>query len=170
MRLNHVRSGKPLTGHSPMLFFGEERQIAEDAVAGDVIGIPNHGSLGVGDTLAEDAGIRFTGLPAFAPEVLRRVMTGETGKVKQVRQALDDLAEEGLVQVFRPVLGGNWMVGVVGVLQLDVLKSRVAGEYGAPIDLEPVPFQTARWISSSREQALETFKGENRSSLAEDRD
>ena len=139
MKLNHVRTGKALTVHSPVLFFGQDRQIVEDAVAGDVIGIPNHGALRVGDTLAEDAGIRFTGLPAFAPEVLRRVLHGESGKVKQVRQALDDLAEEGLVQVFRPVMGGHWIVGVVGVLQLDVLKSRISGEYGAAIDLEPCP-------------------------------
>ena len=170
MKLTHVRSGKALAVHSPVLFFGQDRQIAEDAVAGDVIGIPNHGALRVGDTLSETNGIRFTGLPAFAPEVLRRVLHGESGKVKQVRQALDDLAEEGLVQVFRPLMGGNWIVGVVGVLQLDVLKSRIAGEYGAPIDLEPVPYQTARWVSSKDAQALENFKAENRSSLAEDRD
>jgi peptide chain release factor 3 len=156
--------------HSPVLFFGQDRQIAEEAVAGDVIGIPNHGALRVGDTLAEDAAIRFTGLPAFAPEVLRRVLNGETAKVKQVRQALQDLAEEGLVQVFRPLTGGNWIVGVVGVLQLDVLRSRVAGEYGATVDLEPIPYQTARWVSAADERALATFTAENRSSLAEDRD
>ncbi|MDQ3559378.1 MAG: peptide chain release factor 3 [Pseudomonadota bacterium] len=171
MKLTHVRTGKSLAVQSPMLFFGQERQVAEDAVAGDVIGIPNHGTLRVGDTLAEDSGIRFTGLPAFAPEVLRRVLHGDSGKVKQVRQALEDLAEEGLVQVFRPLLGGYWIVGVVGVLQLDVLKSRIAGEYGAPIELESVPFQTARWvISKGSDAALESFKAENRSALAEDRD
>lgn len=102
--------------------------------------------------------------------MLRRVLNGETAKVKQVRQALQDLAEEGLVQVFRPVMGGNWIVGVVGVLQLDVLKSRVGGEYGATIDLEPVPYQTARWVGSDDERMLETFRAENPSSLAEDRD
>ena len=171
MKLNHVRTCKAIAVHSPMLFFGQERQVAEDAVAGDVIGIPNHGTLRVGDTLAEEAGIRFTGLPSFAPEVLRRVLHGDSGKVKQVRQALDDLAEEGLIQVLRPVLGGHWIVGVVGVLQLDVLKSRVQGEYGAPIQMESVPFQTARWVvAKSTEQSLEAFKAENRSSLAEDRD
>ena len=91
--------------------------------------------------------------------------------MKQVRQALQDLAEEGLVQVFRPLSGGHWIVGVVGVLQLDVLKSRVAGEYGAPIELESVPFQTARWATSTDgPAALESFKEENRSALAEDRE
>ena len=169
MKLAHARSGKPVNVHSPMLFFGQERQVADDAVAGDVIGIPNHGSLRVGDTLAENSSIRFTGLPAFAPEVLRRVLHGEASKVKQVRQALEDLAEEGLVQVLRPLMGGHWIVGVVGILQLDVLKSRVAGEYGAAIELEPVPYQTARWVSGD-EAAVEKFKTENRAALAEDRD
>jgi peptide chain release factor 3 len=171
MKLTQSRTGKALTIHSPVLFFGQDRHIADDAVAGDVVGIPNHGALRVGDTLAEDSSIRFTGLPSFAPEVLRRVLHGDSGKVKQVRQALDDLAEEGLAQVFKPVTGGHWVVGVVGVLQLDVLKSRVSAEYKTDIDLEPVPYQTARWISSADgKEALETFKNENRSSLAEDRD
>ena len=84
MKLTHARTGKAIAVQSPVLFFGQERQIAEDAVAGDVIGIPNHGSLRVGDTLAEEDGIRFTGLPAFAPEVLRRVLHGDSGKVKRV--------------------------------------------------------------------------------------
>ena len=154
-----------------MLFFGQDRQIADEAVAGDVIGVPNHGTLRVGDTLSEDSAVRFTGLPSFAPEVLRRVLHGDASKVKAVRQALDDLAEEGLVQVFRPLFGGNWIVGVVGVLQLDVLKSRIAGEYNAEIVLEPVPYETARWIASDAgEAAIDAFKSENRASLAEDRD
>ncbi len=170
MKLNHARSGKALTLHSPVLFFGQDRHIADDAQAGDVIGIPNHGTLRVGDTLAEDNSIRFTGLPAFAPEVLRRVLNSDAAKVKQVRQALQDLAEEGLIQVLRPVTGGHWIVGVVGVLQLDVLKSRVAGEYNAEIELEPVPYQTARWVSSDDPEALDAFKTENRAALAEDRD
>lgn len=171
MKLNQVRTGKALTVHSPVLFFGQDRHIAEDAVAGDVVGIPNHGALRVGDTLAEENAIRFTGLPSFAPEVLRRVLHGDSSKVKQVRQALDDLAEEGLAQVFKPVTGGHWIVGVVGVLQLDVLKSRVAAEYKADIELESIPYQTVRWVSSKDDkEALETFRNENRSSLAEDRD
>ena len=152
MKLNHVRTGKALTVHSPVLFFGQDRHIADDAVAGDVVGIPNHGALRVGDTLAEDAAIRFTGLPSFAPEVLRRVLHGDSGKVKQVRQALDDLAEEGLAQVFQPVIGGHWIVGVVGVLQLDVLKSRVAGRIqGRRSSSSPSP--TRRRAGSARRTA-----------------
>ena len=170
MRLAHPRSGKTLAVQSPMLFFGQERQVADTAVAGDVIGVPNHGSLRVGDTLAENPSIRFTGLPAFAPEVLRRVLHADSAKVKQVRQALDDLAEEGLVQVFRPLMGGHWIVGVVGILQLDVLKSRVAGEYGAPIELETAPYQSARWVKAKSPEAVAAFRSENVSALAEDRD
>ncbi len=170
MKLTQARTGKALTVHSPVLFFGQDRHIADDAVAGDVVGIPNHGTLRVGDTLSEDPAIRFTGLPSFAPEVLRRVLHGEASKVKPVRQALQDLAEEGLVQVFRPVTGGHWIVGVVGVLQLDVLKSRISGEYNAEIALEPVPYQTARWVGATDAASLDAFKAENRASLAEDRD
>ncbi len=171
MKLKHVRTGKTIAVQSPVLFFGQDRQIADEALAGDVIGVPNHGTLRVGDTLSEDSAIRFTGLPSFAPEVLRRVLHGEASKVKAVRQALEDLAEEGLVQVFRPLSGGHWIVGVVGVLQLDVLKSRISGEYNAEIVLEPVPYETARWVGSADgEAALDAFKAENRSGLAEDRD
>lgn len=171
MKLKHVRTGKTVAVQSPVLFFGQDRHIADEALAGDVIGVPNHGTLRVGDTLSEDSAIRFTGLPSFAPEVLRRVLHGDASKVKAVRQALEDLAEEGLVQVLRPLTGGHWIVGVVGVLQLDVLKSRIAGEYNAEIVLEPVPYQTARWVASkSGEAALDAFKAENRASLAEDRD
>jgi peptide chain release factor 3 len=171
MKLTQVRTGKALTVHSPVLFFGQDRHVADDAVAGDVVGIPNHGALRVGDTLAEGLTTRFTGLPSFAPEVLRRVLHGDSSKVKQVRQALTDLAEEGLVQVFRPLMAGHWMVGVVGILQLDVLKSRIAGEYGAEIQLESVPYQMARWVvSKDGKEAVETFRAENGGSLAEDRD
>jgi peptide chain release factor 3 len=170
MRLTHPRSGKTIAVQSPVLFFGQERQVADEAVAGDVIGVPNHGSLRVGDTLTENSAIRFTGLPAFAPEVLRRVLHADSAKVKQVRQALDDLAEEGLVQVFRPVMGGHWLVGVVGILQLDVLKSRVAAEYGAGIELETAPYQSARWISARNDRAMAELRAEAASAFAEDRD
>ncbi len=168
MRLNQPRTGKALAVSAPVLFFGQERQIADEAVAGDVIGIPNHGTLRVGDTLAEDPELRFTGLPAFAPEVIRRVRLTDSSRVKQVRQGLEDLGEEGLVQVFRPLIGSQWMVGVVGVLQLDVLKARVAAEYGADIEMEAIPYQTARWVTGDA-QALVKFREENISSLAEDR-
>lgn len=170
MKLNHVRSGKPLAVNNPIYFFAQERDLAEEAFAGDVIGIPNHGTLRVGDTLTEGETFRFTGLPSFAPEVMRRVRLEDTMRMKQLRRALEDLAEEGLVQVFKPIIGSNWIVGVVGPLQLDVLASRIKQEYKTDIGFEPVPYSTARWISSADEKKLKTFIDENKMAVAEDRD
>ena len=170
MKLKHVRTGKTLAIHSPIFFFAQDRELAEDAHAGDVIGVPNHGTLRVGDSLTEGEDIRFTGLPAFAPEVLRRVQLVDSTKVKQLRRALEDLAEEGLVQIFRPRVGSPWIVGVVGALQLDVLAARVAQEYGAEIGFETAPFATARWIRAEDEAALKRFIESNAGSIAEDRD
>ncbi len=133
---------------NPIFFFAQERELAEEALPGDIIGIPNHGTLRVGDTLTEGEDIRFTGIPNFAPEILRRVRLDEPMRAKQLRRALEDLAEEGVTQVFRPMLGSNWIVGVVGSLQLDVLASRIAAEYKIAVGFEGVPYETARWIAS----------------------
>ena len=170
MRLRNTRSGRSIAVQSPIFFFAQEREVIDEAFAGDVIGVPNHGTLRVGDTLAESDEIRFTGLPAFAPEVLRRVHLGDTTRVKQLRGALDDLAEEGLVQVFRPSIGSNWIVGAVGTLQLDVLVSRAREEYGVDISFESVPFTRARWPRSTDERLLQRFTQENALSIVTDRD
>ncbi|WP_232845476.1 peptide chain release factor 3 [Aurantimonas marina] len=170
MKLDHVRSGKALAVSNPIYFFAQERARTEEAFAGDVIGIPNHGTLRVGDTLSEGESFRFTGLPAFAPEVLRRVRLEDSMKLKQLRRALDDLAEEGLVQVFRPSIGSAWIVGVVGPLQLDVLASRIAAEYKADVTFEPVSSNVARWIRSDSESALAAFIKDNITHVARDRD
>ena len=170
MKLNHVRSGKALAVNNPIYFFAQERALTEEAFAGDVIGIPNHGTLRVGDTLTEGPPFRFTGLPSFAPEVMRRVRLDDSMRVKQLRRALDDLAEEGLVQVFKPVIGSNWIVGVVGPLQLDVLASRVRQEYKTEISFEPVPYSTARWISADDEDKVRAFMDSNVMQVARDRD
>lgn len=170
MKLKHGRTNKAINIHSPLMFFAQDRQVADDAFPGDVIGIPNHGTLRVGDTLSEKDGVRFTGLPAFAPEILRRVRLSNTSKTKQLRQGLRDLAEEGLAQVFIPFLGSQWIVGVVGILQLDVMVDRIGGEYGAEISFEPAPFVTARWVSSDDKPALEAFRNINQTAFAEDRD
>ncbi|WP_062211163.1 peptide chain release factor 3 [Aureimonas sp. AU12] len=170
MKLNHVRSGKPLAVNNPIYFFAQERALTEEAFAGDVIGIPNHGTLRVGDTLTEAEPFRFTGLPSFAPEVMRRVRLEDTMRMKQLRRALEDLAEEGLVQVFKPMIGSNWIVGVVGPLQLDVLASRIRGEYKTEIGFEPVPYSTARWITATDDKKLKDFMRDNVMQVAQDRD
>lgn len=170
MKLRQVRTAKDVMIHSPIFFLAQDREIAEDAGPGDVIGVPNHGTIRVGDTFTEGEDLRFTGLPAFAPEVLRRVRLLDTGKVKQMRQALQDLSEEGLVQVFKPAIGSNWIVGVIGVLQLDVLRDRAAQEYRADIDFEATPYDTARWLGADDPAEIERFIKANSAAIVRDRD
>jgi len=170
MKLTPTGHGKPIAVHSPILFFAQNREVADEAYPGDIIGIPNHGTLRVGDTLSERADIRFTGLPNFAPEILRRVVLKDPTKTKQLRKALDDMAEEGVTQVFYPEIGSNWVIGVVGQLQLEVLISRLDAEYKVAAGLEMAPYETARWISSDDPAALKEFLDLNRGALAKDRD
>ncbi|MEO1221296.1 MAG: peptide chain release factor 3 [Pseudomonadota bacterium] len=169
MKLTPSGLGKPIAIHSPILFFAQDREIADTAEAGDIIGIPNHGTLRVGDTLSEKNELRFTGLPNFAPEILRRVQLKDPTKTKQLRKALDDLSEEGVIQVFYPELGAQHIVGVVGQLQLEVLISRLSAEYKVEAALEASPFATARWLQGDA-KALNEFEGFNRANLARDRD
>ncbi|MFM6932964.1 MAG: EF-Tu/IF-2/RF-3 family GTPase, partial [Novosphingobium sp.] len=169
MKLTPSALGKPVAIHSPILFFAQDREIADTAEPGDIIGIPNHGTLRVGDTLSETNKVRFTGLPNFAPEILRRVALKDLTKTKQLRKALDDLSEEGVIQVFYPEIGSAWIVGVVGQLQLEVLISRLEAEYKVEAGLEGAPFDTARWVKGP-EAALKNFADFNMSNLAKDRD
>ncbi|MGF7154412.1 peptide chain release factor 3 [Novosphingobium gossypii] len=169
MKLTPSGLGKPIAVHSPILFFAQDREIADNAEPGDIIGIPNHGTLRVGDTLSEKNDVRFVGLPNFAPEILRRVALKDPTKTKQLRKALDDLSEEGVIQVFYPEIGSQWVVGVVGQLQLDVLISRLEAEYKVEAVLEPAPFDTARWLKGD-DKALRDFGEFNKMNLAKDRD
>jgi len=169
MKLLNTASKKTLTVSNPIFFFSQGRELAENATAGDIIGIPNHGSLRVGDSLSEGETIAFTGIPDFAPEILRRVRLGDPMKAKHLERALTSLAEEGVTQVFRPVLGSEWIVGVVGILQLDVLKERISAEYNLEIDFENTQYITARWVTGDPDK-LKGFLDANRASLAYDRD
>jgi len=169
MKLTPSGTGKPIAVHSPILFFAQDREIADEAFPGDIIGIPNHGTLRVGDTLSEKADVRFTGLPNFAPEILRRIALKDPTKTKQLRKALDDLSEEGVIQVFYPEIGSQWIIGVVGQLQLDVLISRLDAEYKVEAALEPAPFDTARWLGGEPRK-IEDFGSINRTNMAKDRD
>jgi len=169
MRLKQVRTGKLIPLHAPQFFFARDRALAEEAFAGDVVGIPNHGTLRIGDTLSENEDINFVGVPYFAPEILRRVRLDDAMKAKKLRQALQELAEEGVVQLFRPQDGSPPMVGVIGTLQLDVLQARLMGEYGVQIGFETPPFQLARWVSGEK-LALAKFVAEQRNAMADDVD
>ena len=170
MRLRQVRTGKLIPLHAPQFFFAREREIAEEAFAGDVVGIPNHGTLRIGDTLTEGESLTFLGVPAFAPEILRRVRLDDAMKAKKLRQALGELAEEGVVQLFRPRDGAAPIVGVVGALQLDVLAARLGAEYCVAVGFDPAPFAVARWVGSEDRAALDRFLAANRSAIADDLD
>jgi peptide chain release factor 3 len=170
MKLRQARTGRSLAIHSPIFFFAQDRELAEEAWPGDIIGIPNHGTLRVGDTLTEREDLRFSGIPSFAPEILRRVRLDDPMRAKQLRRALEDLAEEGVTQVFRPLSGAQPIVGVVGPLQLDVLSARIKAEYNLAMGFEEAPYETARWVSAKDAAELERFRARQRASLAEDRD
>jgi peptide chain release factor 3 len=170
MKAKLIRTGKPMTLSAPQFFFAQDRSVADEAYAGDVVGIPNHGTLRIGDTLTEGEQIEFLGVPNFAPEILKRVRLGDPMKAKKLKEALQQMAEEGVVQVFRPLDGAPALVGVVGSLQLDVLRARLSAEYGLDIDYEAPEFQLARWISAADPKTLEQFVEANYSSVAEDLD
>jgi len=169
MKLKQSGTGKVLGVHNPILFFAQERETVDEAFPGDIIGIPNHGTLRVGDTLSESGDVVFTGIPNFAPEILRRVRLADPMKQKHLTRALESLAEEGVTQVFKPMLGTQWIVGVVGALQLDVLKSRLRNEYDLDADLEASPYDTARWVSAP-DADIEKLIAAYRNQMAQDRD
>src|SRR3984885_7979521 len=169
MKLKQSGSGNTIGVHNPIPFLAPERQTVDEAWPGDLIGIPNHGVLRVGDTLSESGDVIFTGIPNFAPEILRRVRLADPMKQKHLTRALESLAEEGVTQVFKPMIGAQWIIGVVGALQLDVLKSRLRAEYDLDADLEASPYDTARWLSGP-EADIEKFLGVYRGQMATDRD
>ena len=170
MKFLHTRSNKMIAINNAVLFLARDRELAEDAYAGDIIGIPNHGSLRIGDTLSEGEKINFLGVPSFAPELLQRCHIGDPMKAKHLRRALEHFAEEGASQVFKPLIGSEWIVGVVGPLQFEVLAERIKTEYDLPANFETAGIFAARWVDSEDKAAMEAFMNANRSALAEDHD
>ena len=171
VKLKHSRSGKILAVNNAVLFMARDRELAEDAWPGDIIGIPNHGSLRIGDTLVEgNEELRYTGVPSFAPEMLQRVRLDDPMRVKHLRKALDHFAEEGASQVFKPLSGADWVVGVVGQLQFEVLAARIEAEYGLSARFEGGGVDAARWIEADDPLVLKSFLDANRSACAEDHD
>lgn len=170
MKAKLVRTGKPMSLSAPQFFFARSRITADEAYAGDVVGIPNHGTLRIGDTLTEGEGLLFRGVPNFAPEILRRVRLGDAMKAKKLKEALQQMAEEGVVQLFSPDDGSPAIVGVVGALQLDVLRERLSVEYGLPVDFEMARFSVCRWISAGERSELQRFIDTHRGDIARDLD
>ena len=170
MRAKLVRTGKSITLSAPQFFFAQDRSLAEEAFAGDVVGIPNHGLLRIGDTMTEGEELVFRGVPSFAPEILRRVKLADAMKAKKLREALQQMAEEGVVQVFLPHDGASAIIGVVGALQIDVLTERLNAEYGLPVSFEQSRFEVCRWVSCNDRFELDKFVSAYPSSIAADLD
>jgi peptide chain release factor 3 len=170
MKLKHVRTAKQLTIHNPLMFFAQDREVAEEAFAGDIIGIPNHGNLRIGDTLTEGEDLHVTGIPSFAPEHLQRVRLDDPLKAKHLGAALLQLAEEGAARIFKPRMDSSWVVGVLGMLQFDILADRIRTEYNLPIHFEQTQLHTARWLEADNQADLENFIEQNLPNIADDHD
>lgn len=170
MKLKHIRSGKMITMHSPQLFLAQDREVAEEAFAGDIIGLPNYGNLRIGDALTEGEDITFTGIPSFAPEYMQRARAEDPLKAKHLGKALEQLAEEGAARVFKPYSDPDWVVGVVGPLQFEVLRDRIRSEYGIPVKFDATSLYTARWLSCDDTSKLKKFIDANQTAIAMDHD
>ena len=168
IRLLHTRTGRTLNVHNPVLFLARDRELAEEAWPGDIIGIPNHGNLRIGDALSAGEPIRFVGVPSFAPDLLRRVRPEDPLRAKHLGRALLQLAEEGVAQVFRTRNGNDWIVGVAGALQFDVLADRIRSEYLVPVRFETSAMSLARWIESDDERTVRDFVRHNEAKIAHD--
>ena len=168
MKLLHVHSGNEMPIHNPMFFLAQDREIANEAVAGDILGIPNHGKLRIGDTLTEGEALTYIGIPSFAPELLQRVRATDPLRAKHLGRALEQLAEEGAARVFKPRFGNSAIVGVVGSLQFDVLADRIRTEYDIPVAFEGTSLYTARWVEAESNKMMEEFISANESSMADD--
>ncbi|WP_346017003.1 peptide chain release factor 3 [Pseudenhygromyxa sp. WMMC2535] len=147
MKTYHVRLGRDVAMSNAQAFLARSRELVDEAWPGDIIGVPNHGTIKIGDTFSSGSKLRFTGIPSFAPELFRRVILKTPLKAKQLAKGLRQLSEEGAIQVFKPLLGATWVVGAVGQLQLEVMKHRLEDEYSVVAIYEAVDFSTARWVT-----------------------
>lgn len=158
MKLRHVRLGKEVRVADALTFMAGDRERAEEAFAGDIIGLHNHGTIQLGDTFTGGPSFRFTGIPNFAPELFRRIRLKDPLKAKQLQKGLLQLSEEGAVQVFRPLRNNDLIVGAVGVLQFDVVVARLRSEYKVDALYEPINVATARWVTAEDPRVLEAFQ------------
>lgn len=168
MKIRHHRIGKDVQIANATIFMAQDRAGVEEAYAGDIIGLHNHGTIRIGDTFSQKEELKFTGIPNFAPEHFRKVILKSPLKTKQLQKGLQQLAEEGAVQVFRPMLGNDYILGAVGVLQFDVIISRLKDEYAVDAIYAPVNLSAARWVHCDDKTTLERFQKDQYSSLAND--
>jgi peptide chain release factor 3 len=168
MRLYHVRLGKEVRVADALTFMAAEREQAEEACAGDIIGLHNHGTINIGDTFTQGERLAFTGVPNFAPEIFRRAVLKDPLRMKALQKGLSQLCEEGATQLFRPLRTNELILGAVGPLQFEVVAFRLADEYGVQCVFEPVTVHTARWIDSADAGRLEEFRTRAHDHLALD--
>ncbi len=168
MKVKHHRLGKEITLANATIFMAQERSNVDEAWPGDIIGLHNHGTIKIGDTFSPKEPLKFTGIPNFAPEHFRRVMLKDPLKMKQLQKGLMQLAEEGAIQVFRPLIGADYIMGAVGVLQFEVTMARLHNEYSVKAIYEPVDYQAARWVRCEDKKVMEEFERKNQGALARD--
>ncbi len=168
MKVRHHRIGKEISIANATIFMAQDRTHVEEAYPGDIIGIHNHGTIKIGDTFSIKEELKFTGIPSFAPEYFKRVILKNPLKTKQLQKGLTQLAEEGTVQVFKPLRGGQFILGAVGELQFEVTMARLKTEYSVDAIYEPVDYGITRWITCSNPKTLDAFKEKNMNSLALD--
>ncbi len=170
IRLSHLRLGRQMKIVNAVTFMANERARTESAVAGDILGIHNHGQLQIGDALTEGEKLQFRGIPYFAPELFRRPRLRDPLKAKQLAKGLRELGEEGAIQVFESLFDHGLLLGAVGQLQFEVVSQRLATEYGIDAGFEPAPVQAARWVTAENDAALTEFRRANEVKLALDVD
>ena len=158
MKIKHLRIGKEIRVSSVVTFMASSREQVEEAYAGDIIGLPNHGNMQIGDSFSEGELLQFTGIPYFAPDFFRVVRIRNPLKIKQLHKGLQQLGEEGAVQVFKPMDGGDLIIGAVGMLQFDVVASRLQGEYGVDAMFESASISSARWVSCDDKKIFADFE------------
>jgi peptide chain release factor 3 len=168
MRLHHVRLGKEMRIADALTFLAADRSQAEEAWAGDIIGLHNHGTINIGDSFTEGEHLVFTGIPNFAPEMFRRAVLKDPLRMKALTKGLSQLCEEGATQLFRPLRNNDQILGAVGQLQFEVVQFRLQDEYAVECSFEPINVHTARWIVAEDERRLEEFRAKAHDSLALD--
>ncbi|OQY00680.1 MAG: peptide chain release factor 3 [Desulfobacteraceae bacterium 4572_130] len=168
MKVKHHRIEKDIIISNATIFMAQERKNITHAYPGDIIGIYNHGTIKIGDTFTEKEPLKFVGIPSFAPEHFRRVILKNPMKMKSFLKGLTQLAEEGAIQVFRPIINNDYILGAVGTLQFDVTIARLKNEYNVDAEYEPIDLCVARWITCDNQNKLKDFKKQNSSSIAMD--
>ncbi|NHA14801.1 peptide chain release factor 3 [Thioalkalivibrio sp. XN279] len=168
MKLRHVRLGRDVRIADALTFMASDRERAEEAWAGDILGLHNHGTINIGDTFTEGEELTFTGIPNFAPELFRRAVLGDPLRAKALHKGLDQLCEEGATQLFRPMRNNDVILGAVGPLQFDVVAWRLKEEYGVECRFENINVATARWVYADDARRLEEFRNKAAEHLAVD--